>query len=126
MGLPRRYFNISKFEDGDENGNLTYARSTPTEPTRGTTSENTIQKDYLRNEKNLDDCKDRKDFYKNSQDLKKCLGFNLVPKYLTKEEQLKKVYETIESMNKKNSKRDKNTRKTTIINTFKTVKLKQR
>ena len=26
--LPRRYFNIKKFEDGDENGDVTYARET--------------------------------------------------------------------------------------------------
>jgi hypothetical protein len=28
MSLPRRYFNINDFEDGDENGDLTYARKT--------------------------------------------------------------------------------------------------
>jgi hypothetical protein len=131
MSLPRRYFSISKYEDGDENGDLTYARSTSTEESFHIKHTKDIPtKEYHRNRKRkkrkkrkeLDSYQNRKDFYKDNQDIKKCLDFNLVPKYLTKEEQLKKVYETIDDLNKRNAKKDKITRKTTIRNNFRTIK----
>ena len=44
MSLPRRYYNISQFEDGGDNGDLTYARKRSSISSNRTAPEGVIEK----------------------------------------------------------------------------------
>jgi len=145
INLPRRYFNISKFIITDDT-DLPYARGAYTEPTLNIREiyinpsvnrdkesniiperrkySNEPRTNYLKNNNALskiDSYISREAFYKYDENLKKCLDFNLVPKYLTGDEQLQKVYETIEQLNKKNEEKNEQVRQITIENTFRTI-----